>query len=127
MLREYSLLIDTIEKYLTSGYERQAAIEMAVDECIEQGVLKDFLIKHRSEVIDSMYGDISMEEFIEIRKQEQYDLGHEAGFEEGITQGLSEGISQGLNTVAAAMKAKGMSVAEIGELTKLSKEQIEAL
>ena len=73
------------------------------------------------------YGDISFEEFLKIREQEQYEIGHDAGFDEGITQGLSRGLAQGINSVAAAMKAKGMSVAEIGELTKLSKEQIEAL
>ena len=56
-----------------------------------------------------------------------FDEIREEGIQLGHKEGHKEGLSEGISFVAAAMKAKGMSAAEIGELTKLSKEQIEAL
>ena len=51
------------------------------------------------------------------------DKGHAAGLEEGHAAGLEEGIER----VARAMKASGVSVAEIIKFTGLTEEQVAQL
>ena len=97
VLRDYSILIDRIENYLSSGLDKQAAIETAIDECIAEGTLKDFLTEHRAEVLDSMYGDVSFDEFVEIRAQEQYEIGMAEGERRGRNEGISIGEQRGIS------------------------------
>ena len=51
-LGEYSLFIQCVRDYLEKGYGQKQAIVNAVDECINKGILKDVLVKHRAEVFD---------------------------------------------------------------------------
>ena len=46
VLRDYSILIDRIENYLSSSLDKHTAIETAINECIAEGILKDFLTEH---------------------------------------------------------------------------------
>lgn len=50
-LREYMIFVDRIRLY-TKTMELDAAAEKAVDECIHEGVLSDFLRKNRGEAIE---------------------------------------------------------------------------
>ncbi len=49
-LHDYSYFVDCVRKYLRRGRTQKEAIARAVDECIEADVLKDVLLKHRTEV-----------------------------------------------------------------------------
>ena len=53
-LKEYSILVDKIKRYAKVYEDLKPAIDRAVTECISEGILKDFLIKHRAEVIDGV-------------------------------------------------------------------------
>ncbi|MBQ4387904.1 MAG: hypothetical protein II822_09920 [Prevotella sp.] len=59
------------------------------------------------------------------------DKGHAAGLEEGRAAGLEEGraagLEEGIERVARAMKASGVSVAEIIKFTGLTEEQVAQL
>ena len=118
LLKEYSIFIDLVDQY-RKVFETRLAIAKAIDECIEKEILREFLLDNRAEVLDSMYDNITAEEFAELRAEEQYNIGKE----EGLIQGKNVAVS----TIASAMKAKGMAIADIVELTSLTKEQIEAL
>ncbi len=54
ILKEYSILVDKIKRYAKIYDDLKQAIDRAVTECISEGVLKNFLIKHRAEVIDGV-------------------------------------------------------------------------
>ena len=62
---------------------------------------------------------------------EGYASGHQDGFNSGYTEGRESGISDGENNkaleMARKMKAKGMSVKDIAEISGLSKQCIEEL
>ena len=60
-----------------------------MDECIEKGILKDFLIKCRAEVIDMILTDFNQEEYEKALLAE--------GEEEGIRKGIEQGIQQGIH------------------------------
>lgn len=55
----------------------QQATYQAIAECIREDVLKDFLMKHRAEVIAMMLYDFDMEKHIESEKAYEYERGRE--------------------------------------------------
>ena len=83
LLRDYMTLITKIrEKQKTM--DLQQATYQAIAECIREDVLKDFLIRHRAEVIAMMLYDFDMEKHIESEKAYEYERGMEKGMEKGI-------------------------------------------
>lgn len=50
-MAEYMFLINNIRENETKGMEIEDAIDTAVQLCIDNNVLRDFLVAHRSEVI----------------------------------------------------------------------------
>ena len=83
LLRDYMTLITKIrEKQKTM--DPQQATYQAIAECIGEDVLKDFLMKHRAEVIAMMLYDYDMEKHIESEKAYEYERGIEKGMEKGI-------------------------------------------
>lgn len=51
-LGEYSYFVACVKDYLKEGRNQKEAVTCAVNECIEKGILKDVLEKHRAEVVD---------------------------------------------------------------------------
>ena len=63
--------------------ELQYAVYLAIEECIREDVLKEFLVKHRAEVIAMMLYDYDMEKHIKSEKAYGYERGMEQGMEQG--------------------------------------------
>jgi len=83
--------------------------------CIEHGVLKDFLEKHGSGVVNMLFDDISVEEIAEIRAEEAREEGLEQGHKEekiAIAQNL---LAEG-STQEFVQKITGLSLEEIAKL-----------
>jgi hypothetical protein len=51
-LMEYATLVDKIRRYNDEFGDIEKAVNKAVDECIKEGILADFLIGHKAEVKD---------------------------------------------------------------------------
>ena len=64
-----------LRDYMTM--DLQQATYQAIAECIREDVLKDFLIRHRAEVIAMMLYDFDMEKHIESEKAYEYERGRE--------------------------------------------------
>ena len=94
-LRGYSYLIHLIRGNCETGMDLRRAIDLAVDQCIREDVLKEFLISHSSEVGSMLYRDISEERFWEIRMNEAERIGTKQGMEKGLKQGHEQGLQQG--------------------------------
>ena len=47
MKEEYSLFVAEVRKWIEAGGDRKQAVDDAVDVCIEQGILRDILIRER--------------------------------------------------------------------------------
>ena len=58
------------------------AIDMAVNRCIDEHVLSDFLTQYGKEVRGMLYDDISIEDFAQIRGEERWEDGRQYGCEE---------------------------------------------
>ena len=68
-LKEYAQYVAKVRKYVSKNISLEEAVTRAVDECIEEGILAEFLMKNKAEVIKvSIY---------------EYEAGVEAGIELG--------------------------------------------
>ena len=71
------------------------AIEHAINRCIDEDVLKEFLINRREEVAKVTNLDFTFERQIELEREEAENKGLLRGREEGMSLGREEGISLG--------------------------------
>ena len=132
----YSKLLYHIQEELSAnGGDLKQAIDTAVKACMDEGLIADFLHKHSKEVTGMLFEEITVEEFAEIRAREAYadgekagyDKGEKAGRAEGEKSGLARGAAQEKREIAKTMKAKGLEIAMIAELTGLTSEEIAEL
>ena len=132
----YSKLLYHIQEELgANGGDLKQAIDTAVKACMDEGLITDFLHKHSKEVTGMLFKEITVEEFAEIRAREAYadgekagyDKGEKAGRAEGEKSGLARGAAQEKREIAKTMKAKGLEIAMIAELTGLTSEEIAEL
>ena len=103
-LDDYSLFISKIWEY-KEKLTLEESMKAAIQYCIENDIIKDFLKKHGSEVVNMLFTEISLEELSEIRFNEGREIGREEGQEEGREEGAEkrdqyvlELINQGLST-----------------------------
>ena len=66
ILKEYSQFISTVRKY---SYE-ESAIKKAIKECIEKGILADYLKRKGSEVENMLIAEYSYEEDMQVKQEE---------------------------------------------------------
>ena len=105
-LREYMIFVDRIRLY-TKTMELDTAAERAVDECIHEGVLSDFLRKNRGEAIE-----MSIFEYDEER---ELKLIRRAEYEEGREDGLKQGRLAAIKNLVAKKLEKGKTAEQIAE------------
>ena len=60
-LEEYSVFIALIRKYQQEYKNADIAVNVAVDECIEKGILRDILIHQRAEVVSMLLTTFNQE------------------------------------------------------------------
>ena len=88
ILGEYAQYVDRVRKYATQ-MDLNHAVERAITECIQEGILAEFLQRNRAEVFKvSIFEYDKEKEEKKLRKAE-----YEHGLEDGIIQGKTEGIS----------------------------------
>lgn len=84
VLKEYAEFVEITRAYMRERKDAGEALAEAVDYCIENGILEEFLRKNRAEVLGML-----LEEF-DVKKYERTLRGE--GHEEGLAEGREEGI-----------------------------------
>lgn len=74
----------------------EEAVEKAVSTCIEEGILADFLLKNRTEVMNVSIYEYDEAKHIALERQEAKEEGRSEGRAEGRAEGKAEGIKQGI-------------------------------
>ena len=72
-LNDYSYFVQCVREYLKQGYGQKEAVVRATDECIEKGILKDILVKHRAEVVDMFLTTFDKKMYAEALREEGRD------------------------------------------------------
>lgn len=68
VLYDYMRFIETVREYESEGIEN--TIENAIDDCISKGILKDFLLMRRDEVLKAMTIDMTFEKREALMREE---------------------------------------------------------
>lgn len=115
ILREYAQYVAKIRNY-TKEMELDAAVERAVNECIHEGILAEFLRMNRVEVI-------AMSIF-EYDKEEEEKKLRKAEFEAGVAEGIEKGELKAKKEAAIEMAKTRMSEVQIASILKIEKTVI---
>ena len=118
-LREYAQYVAKVRKY-TKEMSLDEAVERAVNECIQEGILEDFLRANRAEVIAmSIFEYNKEEEEKKLRKAE-----YEAGYDDGKQNGLELGIIKEKQEIIQLMLRAGEPVEKIVQYTGYMVEEL---
>ena len=154
ILQEYLTFCDMYNRYVKgkkTAKEKFQGLRKVIYECIQNGILGEFLKKHQKEVENMLMTVLSPEQAIEFMKLDEYNKGIEDGEARGIEIGEARGIEVGeargerrgieigeargieigkhntsLN-FAKTMLKNNYSIDNIMEITGLSREEIEGL
>ena len=110
ILKEYSQFISTVRKYS----DEESAIKKAIKECIEKGILADYLKRKGSEVENMLIAEYSYEEDMQVKLQE------------GIWQGRREGITLSADIFQMVKKNPDLTNVQIAENLGCSVEDVES-
>ncbi len=98
-LREYMIFVGYVNENLAKAKkgekDYEAAIRDAVNRCIAENILKDFLLERGEDVQKIMMFDLTYEKQMENAKREWYNDGVEEGRAEGYSSGIVEGRAEG--------------------------------
>ena len=141
-LKEYAIYVARVRKY-TSEMNLNDAVARAIDECIKEGILVEFLRKNRSEVkmVSILEYDKEWEEKklrkaeyeagrsegIEIGKSEGIEIGKTEGIEIGKSKGIGIGRDKAMAEFVCNMIKYGFSIEKIAEVTGKNAEQIQTI
>ena len=117
-LREYAQYVAKVRKY-AKEMSLDEAVRRTVNECIQEGILKDFLRANRNEVI-------AMSIF-EYDKEEEEKKLRKAEYEAGIQVGRQEGIQETKKEITLQMLKAGVSGEEIVRFTGYTVEQLQKI
>ena len=79
---EHSISLNNlVNKNEVSKKLTYSAISKAIDECIQEDVLKDFLMTHRQEVTDMSYAEALYKEQLQILADDAYETAYKAVYE----------------------------------------------
>ena len=141
-LKEYAIYVARVRKY-TSEMNLNDAVARAIDECIKEGILVEFLRKNRSEVkmVSILEYDKEWEEKklrkaeyeagrsegIEIGKSEGIEIGKTEGIEIGKSKGIEIGRDKAMAEFVCNMIKYGFTIKKIAEVTGKNAEQIQTI
>ena len=108
-LEEYSEFVSRIYDALSKGMSLKRAIETAMDSCIEEGILKDVLIRQKTEVMHMLLTEFDEKKY----KRSVYQDGYEDGVREGEISGFTKGEEHKMRELIRAKAAKGKAIPTI--------------
>ena len=95
-LKEYAQYVAKVRKYTSLGeMSLEEAVECAVEECIKEGILAEFLIQNRAEVISMSIFEYNKDEEEKKLRKAEFEAGREAGREELLKQLIQRKLSKG--------------------------------
>ena len=123
MLKEYAQYVARVRHY-ASDMPLNEAVKHAVDECIREGILAEFLTRNRNEVISMSIFEYDKElEEKKLRKAE-FEAGREAGHEAGFAEGENHAA---LEIASRMLQSDKFSLDEIANFSGLSIDEVKKL
>ena len=106
-LADYAIYTARVQKY-ARFMELRSAVERAVNECISENILKDFLEKNRAEAIHVSIYEYDMERHMRQEREDSFAKGLSQGeaiaLSKGEAIGLSKGEARGLEKTSCLIR-----------------------
>lgn len=116
-LKEYAQYVALVRKYKQETGSLDDGVKLAIEHCINEGILEDFLRKNRSEV--------EMTSIFEYNKEEEDRKLYEAGVEQGIEKGIEKGVKQTKRKVACSLMKENMPLDKIASIIDVGVKELE--
>ena len=117
-LEEYSVFVGKVREYQRKDYVIEQAIDLAVQECVQNGILEDVLRENREEVRSMLLTEYNEQAHIENERR----IAADEAFEQGIEAGIEQGIETGTECFAALTK-KLIQESRAEELLRATEEK----
>jgi predicted transposase YdaD len=111
MLAEYSIFVAKVREFEKDGLKREEAIKKAVIYCRDHDILKEFLEKNASEVLNMLLTEWNWDDALDVRFEEGREEGREKRAEEIAKNALAKNIP-----IETVMEITGLSLEEINKL-----------
>lgn len=120
ILEEYARFVEVSRNYAADGDSMEIVLNKAVDYCIENGILSEFLRKYRAEVVGMLLEEFDAEKYErslraegrEEGREEGYEAGHSAGDAQRLVRSVDEIMKRLYLTLPQACKLIGVSTEE---------------
>ena len=112
-LREYAQYVALVRRYKKETGSLDDGVRLAIEQCIREGILEEFLRKNRSEV--------EMTSIFEYNKEEEDRKLYQAGVEQGIEQG----IEQTKKKMACSLLKDNIPLEKVAKLLEVKVSDIE--
>ncbi|MCH5249862.1 MAG: hypothetical protein J1E98_08010 [Lachnospiraceae bacterium] len=127
LLKEYAQFVNQVREYAREDTIKEA-VEKAVDYCIENNILADFLFKYRMEAVDMCIFEFNEEKFLKSEREWSYNNGREEGRKEGRKEGLKLGQIEGrketlIKNIETLMNNLGIDLQKACESLGISVEE----
>ena len=125
VLKEYSQFMEIVQNYQISGEEEP--YKKAIKECIEKGILADYLMRKGSEVVNMLLDEYDYETDIEVQREEAREEGREEGRKLGREEGREEERKEFLQKICSLIQKKlekGKTISEIADDLENTEENI---
>ena len=118
-LWEYSYFIGQIRHYRNEGKNLEKAAELAVSDCLDQGILTEILGKERAAVMRFILEEFDQKKYEKVIREDGYEDGYASGTKDGYASGskdmLVSLVKDGLLTFEQAAERSGLSQADFAE------------
>lgn len=118
ILREYAQYVAKVREF-ARNMELDSAVEQAVNECVQNNILAEFLRRNKSEVIAMSIFEYDKEEEERKLRQAEYEGGYDAGYDTGYGKGKQEIIRN--------MFHAGETIEKIARYTGYKEEELRDL
>ena len=124
-LSDYAQFVSEVRKRLSKKIPLSEAVNEAVEDCIQRGILAEFLSKNRAEVIKVSIYEYDEEKVKRMFKEECMKLGMEQGKQIGIEQGIEQGELKKARETALSLVEMGLPVEKIAKAVRISAEEVQ--
>lgn len=116
-LEEYSLFVESVRR--NTALNGEQGFENAIKECIQNGILQEYLQRKSREVINMLLSEYDYDTDIAVQREEAGRIAFANGIERGKSLGLAEGKSLGLAEGKSLGLAEGTRQAKIETAKRL--------
>lgn len=94
-LEEYMQYVDCVRRE-AENKNLEDAVTCAVNQCIKQGILSEFLLANKAEVVSMSIFEYDADEVRKMLDEEAREIGYKKGWKLGMELGMEQGMEQGM-------------------------------